>query len=333
MTSRPGFRRQAALLLSIAISCTLLSASACRKGEPAATREGDPAAAAAPAPPKINASAVPAAGSPVAAKVTLRIGAGSGLLNPRSVAIDKTGNIFVADTGHGRIVKFDPTGRELLRFGQKGKSPGDFSEPWTIGVSQQGNVLVHERESQFVQCFTPDGKYVSRFGGTGPGLYFSGGMAVTADGTPLVADTGNNRVQRFNSQGGFIGQFGNFGWSDGFLNAPVGLALGPDNTVYITDMGNNRIQRFNTGGSFMSATESFPLACGISVDGSGAVYFLDVKEMKLGVFSKIDRRPEYLKGEYDVKVYESSQIALDAVGKKVYLWDPGERKIHILYGE
>jgi DNA-binding beta-propeller fold protein YncE len=325
MTSRPGFRRQAALLVSIAISCTLLSVSACRKGEPAATREGSPATAAAPAAPKINASAVPAAGSPVAAKVTLRIGAGSGLLNPRSVAIDKAGNIYVADSGHGRIVKFDPTGRELLKFGQKGKNPGDFSEPWTIGVSQQGNVLVHERESQFVQCFTPDGKYVSRFGGTGPGLYFSGGMAVTANGTPLVADTANNRVVLLGEEGKppalSIAKVG--GES---LNQPPEVAVDPSGNLLVLGLGGpgnkGHLFKLNPAGELQAGwivlgvptTRDTPR---IAVAPDGRLVVTDPEERRVVVYAAnmSTVSPVGLEGELAAPLRVPSGIAVDPQGR------------------
>lgn len=257
-------------------------------------------------------------------------------MSPAAVAVGSRGDLLVIDSGKDLIYSIGNDSVVNYQFGGFGSGQGQFNRPFGLALDKAGNIYVTDRGNNRVQKFDNRGNFLLSFGesGNGEGQFDQpSGIAVDAFGYIFIVDTGNNRVQRFNSQGGFIGQFGNFGWGEGFLNAPVGLALGPDNTVYITDMGNNRIQRFNTGGSFMSATESFSLACGISVDGSGAVYFLDVKESKPGVFPKIDRRPEYLKGEYDVKLYESSQIALDAVGKKVYLWDPGERKIHILYGE
>lgn len=193
MTSSQSSRRIAPLL-TLAVWGTLLTAPACRKGEKAGPDVAAPAAVEAPAPAKRSAPGVPAPAPPVAATVTLTIGAQSGLLNPRSVAVDKGGNLYVADTGHSRIVKFDATGRELLKFGKKGTAAGEFGEPWIVAVSPQGNVVVLDRTGGFVQVFSPEGNYLSRFGGAETAFYYPAGMAVTANGTPLVADTGNNRV-------------------------------------------------------------------------------------------------------------------------------------------
>jgi sugar lactone lactonase YvrE len=257
-------------------------------------------------------------------------------MSPAAVAVGNRGDLFVIDSGKDQIYSIGNDSAVNYQFGGFGNGPGQFNQPFGLALDKAGNIFVTDRGNNRVQKFDSRGNFLLSFGeyGHGDGQFDQpAGVGVDAFGYIFIVDTGNNRVQRFNSQGGYIGQFGNFGWGDGFFNAPVGLAIGPDNTIYITDTGNGRIERFNTNGSFIAATESIPLACGISVDGSGAVYFLDVKESKLGVFPRMNRNPEYIKGDYDVKIYGSSQITLDATGKKVYLWDPGERKIHILNGE
>ncbi|MHB8577582.1 MAG: flippase activity-associated protein Agl23, partial [Dehalococcoidia bacterium] len=56
------------------------------------------------------------------------------LYGPRSIAIDAAGNLWVTDTGDGRVVEFDANGAPLGAFGQKGSGPGQFNEPVGIAI-------------------------------------------------------------------------------------------------------------------------------------------------------------------------------------------------------
>ena len=311
-------------LLALALSSALLATSACKKGEPAAAPGAPTAAAPTAAAPK-NASAVAAPGSPIVAKVTLRIGAGSGLLNPRSVAVDKSGNIYVADTGHSRIVKFDPSGREVLKFGKKGNSPGDFGEPWMVGVSGQGNLLVLDRVSQFAQVFSPDGKYLSRFGGAATGFYFPAGMAIASDGTPLVADTGNNRVVLLGEEGKPPALSIRKAGEEAF-NQPPEVAVGPSGTFLVLGLGGpgnkGRLFQITPDGTLKAAwmvdgvptTRDTPR---IVVAPDGRIVMTDPEERRVVVYAPdmSTVSPVVLEGDQAAPLKVPSGIAVDPQGR------------------
>ena len=63
-------------------------------------------------------------------------------------------------------------------------------------------------------------------------------------GNVYVADTTNNRIQKFDSNGNYITQWGTLGSSDGQFTNPYGVAAGPFCNVYVADTTNNRIQEF-----------------------------------------------------------------------------------------
>jgi hypothetical protein len=65
------------------------------------------------------------------------------------------------------------------------------------------------------------------------------------DGTLLVAEYGNNRVQRFDQIGKPLGVFGTIGRGPGELQYPWGVA-GTDDKVFVLDSGNNRVQMIRT---------------------------------------------------------------------------------------
>ncbi|HEY3124285.1 MAG TPA: hypothetical protein VGK70_09505, partial [Thermoanaerobaculia bacterium] len=116
----------------------------------------------------------PQFGAPLAADVT-RVGSASALKGPRSVAVDKKGNIYVGDTGNFRVVKLDSSGRERLTFGKQGAGPGEFTQPWKVALSSDGNILVLDREPAWVHVYSADGQFRTRLAGPKVQLYAPGG--------------------------------------------------------------------------------------------------------------------------------------------------------------
>jgi len=69
---------------------------------------------------------------------------------PAGVAVDGSGNVFVADTDNSRIQKFDNGGSFLTTWGSTGSGPGEFNLPVGVAVDGSGNVIVSEGSSDSV---------------------------------------------------------------------------------------------------------------------------------------------------------------------------------------
>ena len=69
-------------------------------------------------------------------------------------------------------------------------------------------------------------------------------IAVDAQGNVYVVDSGNQRVEKYTSGGGYIASWGVPGTGPGQFQAPYGVAVASDGSVYVVDTGNNRVQRF-----------------------------------------------------------------------------------------
>jgi DNA-binding beta-propeller fold protein YncE len=82
-------------------------------------------------------------------------------------------------------------------------------------------------------------------------------IAIDGQGRLLVTDTGNKRVQAFDTNGNFIGQFGGAGAEAGQFNEPVGLAVDDAGNLYVADTWNKRIQVFDSTFKFL---REFPVA-------------------------------------------------------------------------
>jgi DNA-binding beta-propeller fold protein YncE len=90
----------------------------------------------------------------VGAKEVLRFG-NDALLHPDGIAVDGSGDIWVADTSHHRVAHFGPDGTLTGSFGSRGTQPGQFIWPKGICIDAAGRVIVTDWGNDRVQVFAP----------------------------------------------------------------------------------------------------------------------------------------------------------------------------------
>jgi glucose/arabinose dehydrogenase/plastocyanin len=165
------------------------------------------------------------------------------------------------------------------------------------------------------------------------------GIAVDpSSGNVYVADTGNNRIQVFSSNGTYMSKWGRFGGShNGSLSHPQGIAIDQEGNVYVADTGNNRIQVFSSNGTYMSKWGQYGTTdgmlrspAGIAVDpSSGNVYVADTDNHRIQVFSSngtfISRWGEY--GFMEDEMRFPAGIAVDPSSGNVYVADTASDRI------
>jgi hypothetical protein len=175
-------------------------------------------------------------------------GAGPGeFLYPAGVAVDGSGNVYVADFLNDRVQKFTSTGTYLTQWGSSGYSDGHFDHLYGVAVDGSGNVYVTDYYNDRVQKFTSTGTYLLQWGETGASdgqLSGPFGVAVDGSGNVYVADFYNDRVQKFTSTGTYLTQWGTYGIADGQFDDPYGVAVDGSGNVYVTDYYNHRVQKF-----------------------------------------------------------------------------------------
>jgi DNA-binding beta-propeller fold protein YncE len=171
--------------------------------------------------------------------------------NPHGLAVDSGGNIFVADTGNGRIEKFSPTGTFLSIIGAKGSGQEQLADPNGIAIDRAGNIYVAEIGSKHrVWKLGPDGTFIAEWA---PGLYGPRKIAIGPDDSIYVVDSGRNRIVKFSPNGQVLASWGSEGSGDGQFKGLSSVAADPTTgKVYVADPLNSRIQMFDSDGKFLT---------------------------------------------------------------------------------
>jgi uncharacterized protein (TIGR03663 family) len=177
---------------------------------------------------------------------------------PRGLAVDPTGNLYVVDSKNNRIEKFGPDGKPLLQWGQQGQDSGKFKDPCGVAAGPDGSVYVADTWNHRVQKFDGTGRFIVEWREQTSGFWGPRGIAVSPDGTGVyVTDTGNKRVVSFDAGGNQLTSWGHDGSKPGEFIEPVGIAVNGNNQVIVADTGNRRIQLFDRQGKFVKA---FPVS-------------------------------------------------------------------------
>ena len=264
--------------------------------------------------------------------------------DPRGIAVDEAGNVYVADSGNHRIQVFDSSGGFLTQWGSQGMETGQFQDPWGIAVDQADNVYVADTWNHRVQKFDAEGTFLRQwgsYGATGGAAVGEEGffwgprdIAVDAAGNVYVTDTGNKRVQVFDPDGEFLAQWGGFGVEDGQMDEPVGLATDEEGNIYVADAWNQRVQKFDQDLEFVT---QWPITgwYGQSVvnkpylaAGEDRVYVTDPEGYRVIVY---DQDGEFVAtfGEYgfDSKTFSlPTGVAVDGEGN-VYVIDSANHRV------
>ncbi|MFY9607595.1 MAG: NHL repeat-containing protein [Blastocatellia bacterium] len=189
---------------------------------------------------------------------------------PSGIAIDRKGNIIIADTVNNRIRKLSADGRTVSTIAGSGKvgfkdGPGGeawFDGPMGVAVDKRGNIFVADAYNDCIRKISDYGEVTTVAGGGSPG--YADGAAASAlfdtpsgvfadkEGNIYVADTGNDAIRKITPEhyvstiaGGPDAERGE---NQVDLSQPVGLAVTHDGFVFISDQGRGRIVRLTPGG-------------------------------------------------------------------------------------
>lgn len=186
----------------------------------------------------------------------------SGLNLPAGIALDRSGNIIVADPTVNRIDTIPLGGGTPVKIG------GGFSAPLSVTTDAAGNVYVADGGNSAVKKIPADGSTPVRVGGFV--FTYPAGVAADAAGNIYVADEGAGIVYKIPAQGGPGKPFN----SDVF--APTSIAVDNAGNVYVTDSSIGYAYKIPAGGgTAVQIGPAFAVPGGIAVDGAGDVFITD----------------------------------------------------------
>lgn len=206
----------------------------------------------------------------------------SRLSYPRGVAMDTQGNIFVSDSGNGRVRRIDVFGNISNYAGSTWGYSGDgapatnaqMNRPYGLALDDAGNLFIADTGNNAIRRVDGStGVITTVAGGNGYGSTGDGGPATDAllsspegvtvdnDGNVYIADTFSHRLRVVDAATGIISTVaggGPNGWpdfgdggpaTDAQLNAPADVSIDGGGRIYVAEKFGQRIRRIRADGT------------------------------------------------------------------------------------
>jgi DNA-binding beta-propeller fold protein YncE len=181
------------------------------------------------------------------------------MVTPHGIAVDKQGNVWVADfsgnkdgtKGH-QVHKFSPKGEKLLSLGTAGKpgnADGQFDQPNAVVVGPDGSIYVAD-------------------GHDAQGMTTANAIA---EGIKRGA---TSRISKFSPDGKFVKSWGAIGVRHGEFRTPHALKFDSRGRLWVADRGNHRIEIFDQNGTYLESRYMFSRPSGLFIKGD-TVYVID----------------------------------------------------------
>jgi len=182
------------------------------------------------------------------------------------------------------------------------------------------------------------GKPIGGTRGSEPGMLKNPrGVTVDATGNFWIADTGNDRLQKFNRDGALLQVIGKGGSKEGEFDSPSALALTMKGNLVVVDTGNRRVQVISAKGLFLgsfgksgSLPGQFSEPVGLAVDSSENMYVVDRGNNRIAKFDKAGALLWEVgkAGKLDGEFKEPESIIVSPDGE-VYVLDAGNGRVQV----
>ncbi len=174
--------------------------------------------------------------------------------SPVGLAIDASGNVWVANYGSGNVTELNSSGATLGTFPVG-------TNPIGLAIDSSGNVWVTNFASSNVTELNSSGAVLGTFpAGTDPA-----GIAIDSSGNVWVANGGSSNVTELNSSGAVLGTFP--AGTD-----PAGLAIDASGNVWVTNPASDTVTELNSLGTVLSTFTVSAAPLGLAIDVSGNMW-------------------------------------------------------------
>ena len=218
---------------------------------------------------------------------------------PSGLAVDRAGNVYVADTGNHAIRKVTPlgvvstvAGTGVAGFRDGAAAQAQFNGPIGVAVDAHGNVYVADTYNDRIRKIDAQGQVSTLAGGERPGDADGVGtqarfdtptaLAVDEGGIVWVADTFNNALRRIGPDGAVTTPYA----MRDALHRPMSLALTHDGLLYVGEMSSGRVIQVSRDGQPLVLTgttqaQRLSRPAGLALDARGGLWVSDASSHRL----------------------------------------------------
>lgn len=212
------------------------------------------------------------------------------LASPVGVALDSSGNCYVADSVRDRVFKYSQDGEYL---GVLGGGSVEFQRPAGIAIDRHDQKYVADVLLNKILVFDNKDRFVRDFPGQDhrSDLNKPVSLAVDPDGHVYVTDAFNFTVKVFDQSGTLVRSIGSVGDGPGTFSRPKGVALDSEGHIYSIDANFDNFQIFDQEGRlllFVGRTGKKPgqffMPNGIFIDSENRIYISDSYNQRVQIF-------------------------------------------------
>ena len=220
--------------------------------------------------------------------------------NACAIAVGSDGTVYVGLTAS--VLKFDPAGKPLGRFGKEGPDTGQLRRITSIAVTAE-NIYVADARNLCINRYALDGDFINDIGKrdrernviglVAPSPYLD--VVVDKDARVLVGNTGRLRVETYGPDGKLLRMWGQPGTQpDRFCGCcnPTNIALTPEGNIVTAEKGIPRVKVYDPAGKMLAyiGPENFPqdsAGMDLAVDSKGSVYVAEPVKGLVMVFAPL----------------------------------------------
>uniref|UniRef100_A0AAQ4Q1C6 RING-type E3 ubiquitin transferase n=1 Tax=Gasterosteus aculeatus aculeatus TaxID=481459 RepID=A0AAQ4Q1C6_GASAC len=213
---------------------------------------------------------------------------------------------------------FSNDGQFKMRFGVRGRSPGQLQRPTGVTVDMNGDIVVADYDNRWVSIFSSDGKFKNKIGAGR--LMGPKGVAVDKNGHIITVDNKACCVFIFQSNGKLVTKFGGRGTSDRQFAGPHFVAVNNKNEIIVTDFHNHSVKVYSADGEFLfkfgshgEGNGQFNAPTGVAVDANGNIIVADWGNSRIQVFDSTGSFLSYINTSAD-PLYGPQGLALTSDG-------------------
>lgn len=222
---------------------------------------------------------------------------GAGQLKmPIGVAVSSDGSVYVSDVTAQKLFVYNRSGAFIRAIGRA----GELKSPSGIAVdSAKDRLYVADTRINAVRAYTLDGISLFVIEGLEADkgkLSFPTNIAVDSHGNIYVVDTGNFRVQVYNSEGKFLRTISSGSKPKSFVR-PKGITIDSEGNMYVVDAALQKIFIFDKEGNFFLEVGEggmepgqFSMPAGIAADADDRIYVVDQFNARVQVFQYLGEK-------------------------------------------